>query len=60
MVSDRIIEAVNRNPALLSALYDMNLLPEQVKTDNQIGALTYFVVGFELGKTCLSQKEPKT
>lgn len=59
-VSDKIKALVNESPALQSALYDMNLLPEQICTKAQADALTYFAGGFVLGqkhKTVDASKE---
>ena len=50
MISKSVIETVNSNPALMSALYDMNLMPEQAVTDDRIRALTLFTAGFALGQ----------
>jgi len=59
MVSDKVKALVNGNPPLLSALYDMNLLPEQVVTQEQAGALAYFAAGFALGKSSNESTEGK-
>jgi hypothetical protein len=50
MVSDVVKAEVNSNPVLQSALYDMNLLPEQVTTKEQAQAIMFFVSGFFLDK----------
>ena len=50
MVSEAIIAEVNSNPVLQSALYDMNLLPEQIVTTEEAKAIMFFVSGFFLGK----------
>jgi hypothetical protein len=50
MIHNKVIQAVNSNPALLSALYDMNMLPEQITTDEQASTLVLFVAGFVLGQ----------
>ncbi len=50
IVSNTIVRLVNENPELQSALYDMNLLPEQIFTKAQADALTYFAGGFALGR----------
>mgnify|MGYP003663062449 CR=1 FL=1 len=58
MISDKVIAEVNASPVLLSALYDMNLMPEQVVTKEQAGALMYFVAGYALGRSATSDVEP--
>jgi hypothetical protein len=50
MVSEAVIAEVNSNPVLQSALYDMNLLPEQIVTTEEAKAIMMFVAGFFLGK----------
>ncbi len=50
ITSSNIVRLVNENPELQSALYDMNLLPEQICTKAQADALTYFAGGFALGR----------
>jgi hypothetical protein len=48
-IDKAMLDAINSQPVLLSALYDMNLLPEQIETKEQLSAMTYFASGFTLG-----------
>jgi len=48
-----IVSYANATPELLSLLYDLNLMPEQIKTDNEQRAFIACVVGYALGKGVL-------
>jgi hypothetical protein len=54
-VDPQMIDLIQSNPILLSALYDINLLPEQIDTAKQEVMLRYFCSGFALS---LSLNEP--
>jgi len=47
-IKPAVLEAVNKYPALQSVLYDENLLPECIRTENQRDRLEYFVAGYML------------
>jgi hypothetical protein len=56
-VSAEILQKVNSTPALLSLLYDVNLLPEQIDSNNQYCALQAIVIAYGLGVASQTKDE---
>ena len=49
MIEKRILDYINEQPALLSFLYDINLLPEQVTTKEERSLLVVAVAAYRVG-----------
>lgn len=48
--SPRIISKINETPALLSLLYDANLLPEQINSEREYTCLQAVVMAYSAGE----------
>ena len=48
-----LMAEVNKTPALVSLLYDANLLPEQVETEQEAKNLIAIITGYKLGQESL-------
>ena len=48
-----LMAEVNKTPALVSLLYDANLLPEQVETEQEAKNLIAIIISYKLGQESL-------
>jgi len=53
-----ITRKINATPALLSLLYDANLLPEQIVSERDYKSMAAVVVAYDLGRADTADKEP--
>ena len=49
-INKHVLEYINNEPALLSYLYDVNLLPEQITGEHGLTLFTYIVEAYIIGK----------
>ena len=50
VINKEFLEYINNEPALLSYLYDINLLPEQITGEHELTIFTYIVEAYIIGK----------
>lgn len=50
VIPENILKSVNESDVLKSALYDLDLLPEQIDSMTRLTILRYFVSGYNLHK----------
>ena len=49
-IPDEMRETILNTPALLSLLYDVDLLPEQIQTARQLACMSAIVAAYEMGR----------
>lgn len=49
-INKHVLEYINNEPTLLSYLYDVNLLPEQITGEHELTIFTYIVEAYIIGK----------
>jgi len=54
-ITVEVIETINDNPRLLSLLYDVNLLPEQIDSKIKLHAMNLAVVAYQIGRDAEEQ-----
>ena len=56
-MKDRCLTLINNNPELLSLLYDISLMPEQLTTKTEWVSMALVCAGFEIGQHSAKKSE---
>jgi len=51
-----LLSKINSTPVLLSLLYDVNLMPEQISTPQDFKSLQAVVIAYDLGRAAVEDR----